>query len=142
MTRLITLITRLWGISSMDNNDKEQFFISLSSCCEIVGKPKLSSAAAKLLFSKLSDYPLDWVIWGMTKAIENCNTGFDFTLKLIRDTIEKEQGKNEFREYAIMKLEQQAIAGEERQQYIESEEFKRNQEKAKECLRELRGDKK
>lgn len=135
---MITLTISQWGISSMDRNDEQKFYIALSSCCEIIGKPKLSSAAAKLLFNKLSPYPLDWVIWGMTTATDSCSTGFDFNIKLIRETIEKGQCKNKFREDAILKLEQQDQDNIIRAQYLESDEFKQNQAKAKDCFKNLK----
>lgn len=132
------MTNRQRGILSMDKQDEQNFNVALSSCCEIIGKPKLSQAAAKLLFNKLSLYPLDWVIWGMTEATDQCSTGFDFNIRLVRETIEKGQKKNEFRENAILKLNQQEQAAIEQEKYIESEEYKNNQAAAEKCIKEMK----
>ena len=122
----------------MDKQDEQKFYIALSSCCEIIGKPKLSSAAAKLLFNKLSQYPLDWVIWGMTESTEQCDSGFDFTIRLIKKIIESKMQVSKFRQEAELKIEQQRQASAEQALYIESDKYKANREATKVCFKSIR----
>lgn len=122
----------------MDNQDEQKFYIALSSCCEVIGKPKLSQAAAKLLFSKLSQYPLDWVIWGMTEATEQCDSGFDFTIKRIRKIIESKMQTSKFRREAELKIEQQRQASADQALYIESDEYKANKKATENCFKSIR----
>ena len=120
-------------------SDEDQFYTELSTACQVVGRPPLTEAAAKMFFNRLSCYSFDWVQWGLSEATDHCKTGWDFNVALVKKMIDSKQKINKFRADAEMLLENQSKKSIEQKEYIESDEYKANQEKGSDCFKELRG---
>jgi hypothetical protein len=122
----------------MNDNDLDKFYTALSTACQVVGRPPLTQAAAKLFFNRLSVYPFDWVCWGMAEATDHCKNGFDFNVALVKRLIDDRQKINKFRADAQTMLEDQNKKAAQRKAYIESDEYKANLKRGSKCLKELK----
>ena len=122
----------------MNANDVDKFYSDLSTACDVVGRPKLTQAAALLFFNRLSVYDYEWVSWGLSEATDHCKTGWELNVALIKSLIDSKQKLNKFRVEAIARLEAQDKASKDRDIYLESDEFKKNQSEGKKCFESLR----
>lgn len=123
----------------MTPNDLDNFYTELAAAVEAVGRPKLSEKAASIFFNRLSGYQYDWVVWALNEAIDRCDSGWQLNPALIKSIIDAEQRVNKFRAEMTERIHKQIANRESYDQYLESDEFKKNQQKGRECISELKG---
>ncbi len=123
----------------MTPDNYDEFCTALNGCCEAVGKPVMSKAGADIFYLRLIDHELPMVQWGLLEGTKDCKSGFDYTVNRIVAIIEKKLKTSKFREECIVRLNQQEQSAKDLAVYLESDDYKKNQAKAKEVFLACKG---
>jgi len=118
----------------MIDSEFNDFSATLCGCMGAVGRVTPQTATVEVFWMKLAGYDLSVVKWALVESTDKIENGYDYNVKLIIKTIEKQLNRNKFRSEAILKLAQQDREAEERQEHIESPEYADNQEKGRKAF--------
>lgn len=112
----------------MQQNDYNDFCVTLSSCFSAAGRGKPDTGTAEVFWMKLIEFDLQIVKWALVECTDSIDHGYEYNVRLIKKKIEEHLKVNKFREYAQSKIEQQEVAAIEHAEYMESDEYKENQD--------------
>ena len=109
-------------------DEYEQFCLTLNACMVAAGRAKPDKAAADVFWMKLCEFELSTVQWALVECTDSIDHGYQYNVRLIKKKIEEHLKVNKFREYAKLKIEQQETLAIEHAEYMESDEYKENQD--------------
>ena len=121
----------------MQQNDYNDFCSTLIGCFSAVGRGKPDTATAGVFWMKLIQYDLPAVKWARVECTD-VDHGYQYNVKLIKKTIESKLRISKFREQAELAIKNQEKKTIEQAIYIESDEFKKNQQAAELCFESIR----
>lgn len=109
-------------------SEYEKFCLTLNGCMAAVGRSKPDKATADIFWMKLCEFELSTVQWALVECTDSIEHGYEYNVRLIKKKIEEHLKVNKFREYAKEKIQQQEVADIEHAEYMESDEYKENQD--------------